>query len=67
MHFSTLTNVRQICYAFNFFCVNFFCPGSAFPILIWIQIQDSQINADPDLDLSPQHCLLGIILKSMVL
>ncbi len=26
-------------------------PGSAFPIRIWIRIQDSQINADPD----PQH------------
>ncbi len=49
------------------FLCELFCPGSAFPILIWIRIQDSQINADPDLDLNPQHLLLGIILKSMVL
>jgi hypothetical protein len=57
--------IDEVVILLTFLC-EFFSPRSAFPILIWIQIHDSQINADPDLDPNPQHCLSGIILKSTV-
>jgi hypothetical protein len=46
----------------SIFVVHFCVPGTVFPMRIWIRIQPTNINPDPE----PKHCFVGKFLQKII-